>query len=95
MGTEAAFHGIEEYMEHVEEWFKLQERIPGRIDKRRVYLASDDPKVLPDAIQKSVHLIISLSLKWLIIVFKTFLMLTSILLNVRSNMKLTSSALDC
>ena len=52
VGTEAAFHGIEEYMEHVEQWFMTQERIPGKIDKRRVYIASDDPSVLPDARKK-------------------------------------------
>lgn len=52
VGTEAAFHGIDEYMEHVNEWFLLQERIPNKIDKRRVYIASDDPKVLPEARQK-------------------------------------------
>lgn len=54
VGTEAAFHGVEEYMRHVDNWFSLQERIPGQIDKRRVYLASDDPNVLPEARQKFV-----------------------------------------
>ena len=52
MGSEAAFHSVEEYMEHVEEWFLLQERIPNRVDKRRVYLASDDPNVLGEARKK-------------------------------------------
>lgn len=52
VGTEAAFHGIDEYMEHVNEWFLLQERIPGKIDKRRVYIASDDASVLPEARNK-------------------------------------------
>ena len=54
VGTEAAFHSVDEYMEHVNEWFELQERIPNRIDKRRVYIASDDPQVLPEARTKYV-----------------------------------------
>ena len=41
-------------MTHVNDWFLIQERIPGRIDKRRVYIASDDPTVLPDAREKYV-----------------------------------------
>ena len=53
---EAKLHGIEEYMEHVHQWFLIQERIPNRIDKRRVYIASDDPTVLPEARKKWVIL---------------------------------------
>ena len=51
VGTEAAFHSIEEYMFHVEEWFKLYEKIKP-VDRRRVYLATDDPSVLADARKK-------------------------------------------
>lgn len=51
VGTEAAFHGIEEYMEHVEEWF-LRREVQGEEIKRRVYIASDDASVLPDAKKK-------------------------------------------
>ena len=44
VGTEAAFHPVEEYMKHVEEWFEKHElnHEPG---PRRVFVASDDPKV--------------------------------------------------
>ena len=48
VGLEAAFHGVEEYMLYVDEWFDAYEhRHPGI--KRKVYLASDDPSVLSDA----------------------------------------------
>ncbi len=51
MGTEAAFHGIEEYMVHVKEYFDLLERRQV-VDQRRVYLATDDPSLLPEARNK-------------------------------------------
>lgn len=57
VGSEAAFHSIEEYMKHVEAWY---DRLDLRLSKdrsaekatRRVYLASDDPSVLPEARKK-------------------------------------------
>lgn len=54
MGTEAAYHSIEEYMSHVDEYFNYLE-LKQNIDKRRVYLASDDPKVLNEARSKYPH----------------------------------------
>ncbi|KAK3595505.1 hypothetical protein CHS0354_021604 [Potamilus streckersoni] len=48
VGMEAAFHGIEEYMAYVVEWFDILEARQS-VKKRRVYLASDDPTVLLDA----------------------------------------------
>ncbi|KAJ8909854.1 hypothetical protein NQ315_013340 [Exocentrus adspersus] len=54
VGTEAAFHGIEEYMSHVDEYFNHLE-LKQTVDKRRVYLASDDPKVLAEARSKYPH----------------------------------------
>uniref|UniRef100_A0A7N5KIK7 Fucosyltransferase 8 n=1 Tax=Ailuropoda melanoleuca TaxID=9646 RepID=A0A7N5KIK7_AILME len=48
VGTEAAFHPIEEYMVHVEEHFQLLARRM-HVDKRRVYLATDDPSLLKEA----------------------------------------------
>ncbi|CAB1343076.1 unnamed protein product [Coregonus sp. 'balchen'] len=48
VGTEAAFHPIEEYMVHVEEQFQhMARRI--HLDKKRVYLATDDPSLLQEA----------------------------------------------
>lgn len=53
MGTEAAFHPIEEYMLHVEEQYQhLARRVT--VDKKRVYLATDDPSLLQEAKTKSV-----------------------------------------
>jgi len=51
VGTEAAFHPVEEYMKYVEEWFRKQELTKTDI-KRRVYVASDDPKVLGECRKK-------------------------------------------
>jgi len=51
VGTEAAFHPVEEYMKYVEEWFRKQELTKPDI-KRRVYVASDDPKVLGECRKK-------------------------------------------
>ena len=48
VGTEAAFHPIEEYMVHVEEHFQLLARRM-QVDKKRVYLATDDPSLLKEA----------------------------------------------
>lgn len=51
VGTEAAFHSVEEYMKYVEEWFRKQELTQSDV-KRRVYVASDDPKVLGECRKK-------------------------------------------
>nr|CAG4638342.1 EOG090X03KK [Cyclestheria hislopi] len=51
VGTEASFHSLEEYMHYVAEYFDRLE-LKQKIDVRRVYLASDDPTVLPEAKKK-------------------------------------------
>ncbi|XP_067099820.1 alpha-(1,6)-fucosyltransferase [Osmerus mordax] len=51
VGTEAAFHPIEEYMGHVEEHYQILARRM-RVDKKRVYLATDDPSLLQEAKSK-------------------------------------------
>ncbi|KAK4886499.1 hypothetical protein RN001_002770 [Aquatica leii] len=51
VGTEAAFHGIEEYMSAVDEYYNQLE-LKKKVDKRRIYLATDDPKVISDAKNK-------------------------------------------
>ena len=54
MGTEAAFHPVEEYMAAVLEWFRAQQLTrPGA--RPRVYLASDDPRVLGECRDKYPH----------------------------------------
>ena len=49
VGTEAAFHGLKEYMEWTEIWFKVEEKRQGKPLKRRIFIASDDPTVVPEA----------------------------------------------
>ncbi|XP_032682705.1 alpha-(1,6)-fucosyltransferase isoform X2 [Odontomachus brunneus] len=46
VGTEAAYHDIDEYMTKVDQYFDELETKP---DVRRVFLASDDPKVITTA----------------------------------------------
>jgi len=46
VGTEAQFHDIREYMTHVLDYF--DEHHPPEV-KRRVYLATDEPKVIDEA----------------------------------------------
>ncbi|CAH1104583.1 unnamed protein product [Psylliodes chrysocephalus] len=48
VGTEAAFHRLEEYMLHVDQYFDYLET-KQVVNKRRIYLASDDPKVFQEA----------------------------------------------
>ena len=51
--SEAAFHGIDEYMVHVEEWYQKQ-RMTHHIEKKRVFIATDDPTVIREARTKLV-----------------------------------------
>ncbi|ALC49021.1 FucT6 [Drosophila busckii] len=51
VGTEAAFHGIEEYMTHVEDYYRTLE-INGTTVVRRIFLASDDAHVIEEARRK-------------------------------------------
>ncbi|KAL7744240.1 hypothetical protein ACLKA6_009202 [Drosophila palustris] len=51
VGTEAAFHGIEEYMTHVEDYYRTLE-INGTSVVRRIFLASDDARVIEEARKK-------------------------------------------
>ena len=51
VGTEAAYHGIDEYMKYVDEYFDLLETKQS-VEKRKIFLASDDPSVATEARQK-------------------------------------------
>ncbi|KFM57890.1 Alpha-(1,6)-fucosyltransferase, partial [Stegodyphus mimosarum] len=51
IGTEAQFHSIEEYMEHVEEYYE-QLKFDGSVKEKRVYLATDDPNLLTECKKK-------------------------------------------
>ncbi|WKY12122.1 hypothetical protein Q1695_003586 [Nippostrongylus brasiliensis] len=52
IGTEAAFHSVEEYMEWAERWFKIEERKRGRNVTRRVFVATDDATVIGEIKKK-------------------------------------------
>ena len=48
VGDEAGFHSINEYMLYAEEWYDTYElKHPGT--PRKIYIASDDPKVVEEA----------------------------------------------
>lgn len=49
VGTEAAFHSLKEYMEWTEIWFKVEEKRQEKVLKRMIFIASDDPSVVPEA----------------------------------------------
>ncbi|XP_018333907.1 alpha-(1,6)-fucosyltransferase [Agrilus planipennis] len=51
IGTEASFHSIEEYMVSVEDYYDVLEMKEKDVI-RRVYIASDDPKVITEARKK-------------------------------------------
>ncbi|KAI6212906.1 hypothetical protein M3Y94_00084800 [Aphelenchoides besseyi] len=54
IGTEAAYHSVEEYVRWAEVWFQVQERrfSPPRKIKRRVFIATDDPNAVKEAKEK-------------------------------------------
>ena len=51
VGTEASFHGIDEYMFHVQQYYDMLASRQ-RVEQRRVYIATDDPRVLSEAKNK-------------------------------------------
>ena len=50
---EAKFHGLEEYMLHVQQYYEYLETRQ-TVHRRRVYIATDDARVLGDAKEKYV-----------------------------------------
>lgn len=59
VGTEAAFHSIDEYMTFVTEWYdaedmKRQRLGEAKIPTRAVFIASDDPNVHSEAVERFV-----------------------------------------
>ena len=55
--SEAKNHSLDEYMVHVEHWYQLY----GNVDKKRVFIATDDPGVFKEAREKLVFLEIIIS----------------------------------
>ena len=56
INTEAAFHKIEEYMYWVDLYYNKLEKLQA-VEKRRVYIATDDPRVFPEAEEKYVYIV--------------------------------------
>lgn len=54
VGTEASLHTVDEYMRGVDEYYDQLEQVE-RVTRRRVFLASDDAKVIDEARQKYPH----------------------------------------
>jgi len=54
IGTEASFHALREYMVHADDYFSIQEKVEGRPLTRNVFVASDDPSVITEAVEKLV-----------------------------------------
>ncbi|CAJ0589879.1 unnamed protein product [Cylicocyclus nassatus] len=52
VGTEASFHSVEEYMQWTEIWFRIQDKQRGTRISRRVFVATDDPTVIPELKKK-------------------------------------------
>ena len=50
IGTEASLHSLKEYMVHAEEYFSIQEKHNQGPVRRRVFVASDEPSVITEAI---------------------------------------------
>ena len=55
INTEAAYHGIDEYMLHVEEWYQ-KHGMTHHIERKRVFIATDDPTVIKEARTKLVSI---------------------------------------
>ena len=51
INTEAAFHSIDEYMVHVEEWYE-QLSLTQTVEQKRVFIATDEPTVIKEAKDK-------------------------------------------
>ena len=51
--VEAKFHSLDEYMVRVEEWYRLY-GMTHEVDKKRVFIATDDPSVITEAKTKLV-----------------------------------------
>ena len=55
INTEAAYHGIDEYMLHVEEWYQ-KHGMTHHVERKRVFIATDDPTVIKEARTKLVSI---------------------------------------
>ena len=60
INTEAAFHGIDEYMVRVEEWYE-QLSLTQTVEQKRVFIATDEPTVIKEAKEKSDFMLLFVS----------------------------------
>ena len=51
INSEAAFHSIDEYMVHVEEWYE-QLSVTQSVEQKRIFIATDEPSVITEAKNK-------------------------------------------
>ena len=58
--SEAAFHGIDEYMVHVEEWYE-QLSLTQTVEQKRIFIATDEPKVIEEAKEMSDFMLLFVS----------------------------------
>jgi hypothetical protein len=52
VGTEAAFHSVEEYMEWAELWFRIEQARMGVPLAKRAFIATDERAVIGEAREK-------------------------------------------
>ena len=54
LDSEAAYHSLEEYMNEVDQFYDMKEMLVNKntLQKRCVYLATDEPEVLEEAKSK-------------------------------------------
>ena len=60
INSEAALHGIDKYMVHVEEWYK-QLSLTQTVEQKRVFIATDKPTVIKEAKEKSDFMLLFVS----------------------------------
>lgn len=53
INTEASLHTLDEYMIHVEEYYK-QKELSGNVSRKRIYLATDEQTLFDEAKRKYV-----------------------------------------
>lgn len=53
INTEASLHTLDEYMVHVEDYYK-QKELSGEVNQKRIYLATDEPTLFDEVKQKYV-----------------------------------------
>ena len=53
--TEEKYHDLDEYMTQVEQWYQSYART-NKVEKKRLFIATDEPSVIKEAKAKLVYL---------------------------------------